>query len=273
MLDVVWDRLAGGTVLGRWFIGGALLGEGLRQAVTMEFVRLVPEVPAWLPATGFWSVLTGGLLILSGAGILLDRKRSLAASVVAAALVVVLLVLYVPVVAADPLTGFKWTNPMKTLSLIGGALVLAGLPAGARSEPIVMEGSRLTRLRPVARYLLGLFLFVCGVQHFFYAPFVDSLVPAWIPLAPRFWTWLTGVALIAGGVGVVLPRTTRLAALLSALMVFLWLVLLHLPRAVTTRSAGELDGVFEAMAIGGVALLVAGVARPVSRAFIRSLTS
>lgn len=55
------------------------------------------------------------------------------------------------------------------------------------------------------------------------------------------------------------------AALLSALMIFLWVLLLHLPRAVGMKSAGELDGVFEALAISGIALLLAGTARPVFR--------
>ena len=41
-------------------------------------------------------------------------------------------------------------------------------------------------------------------------------------------------------------------------MVFLWVLLLHIPRTVAMKSTFELDGVFEALAISGVALLVAG---------------
>jgi uncharacterized membrane protein YphA (DoxX/SURF4 family) len=84
-------------------------------------------------------------------------------------------------------------------------------------------------------------------------------VPAWIPPGQRFWTYFTGVALIAGGVGLLLPRTVRAAAFLSGVMVFLWVLLLHIPRAMSeANQANELAGVFEALAISGVAFLIAG---------------
>jgi uncharacterized membrane protein YphA (DoxX/SURF4 family) len=68
-----------------------------------------------------------------------------------------------------------------------------------------------------------------------------------------------GVALIAGGVGILVPRTARLAATMSALMIFLWVLLLHIPRAFAgPQHAFETAGIFEALALSGVALLVAG---------------
>ncbi|MFL6260141.1 MAG: hypothetical protein ACJ76Y_10560 [Thermoanaerobaculia bacterium] len=53
-------------------------------------------------------------------------------------------------------------------------------------------------------------------------------MPAWIPGA-RYWVYLTGVALIAGEVGILVPRTARLAATLVGIMIFLWVLLLHIP--------------------------------------------
>jgi hypothetical protein len=38
-----------------------------------------------------------------------------------------------------------------------------------------------------------------------------------------------GSALIAGGIGMMLPQTTRLAASFSRLMIFLWVVVLDIP--------------------------------------------
>jgi uncharacterized membrane protein YphA (DoxX/SURF4 family) len=71
-----------------------------------------------------------------------------------------------------------------------------------------------------------------------------------------FWTYFAGVALIAGGVGLIVPATTRLAALLSGAMVFVWLLVLHLPRALTIRDANEATAVFEALAVSGIAFLL-----------------
>jgi uncharacterized membrane protein YphA (DoxX/SURF4 family) len=65
--------------------------------------------------------------------------------------------------------------------------------------------------------------------------------------------------LIAGGLGIFLPATTRAAAAMSGLMIFLWVFLLHIPRAIAPpRDPGETSAIFEALAISGVAFLVAG---------------
>jgi len=112
----------------------------------------------------------------------------------------------------------------------------------------------------VARVCLGAFLISSGIQHFLFVPFVATLVPAWIP-GPRFWTYFAGVALIAGGAGLILPWTARLAGSLSGLMIFLWFVMLHIPRALAASDAAsrrnEWTAVFEALAMSGIAFVLA----------------
>lgn len=162
-----------------------------------------------------------------------------------------------PLIDRPFLRGFMWTNPLKCLALVGGAAILAGRLSDERRVlfPLVTGIGRLERFSAV---FLALFLVVCGMQHFAYSDFVTGLVPFWIP-RPRFWTYFTGVALIAGGSGILVPRTARLAASLSALMIFLWVLLLHIPLAlVGPHRANETAGVFEALALSGVALMVAG---------------
>ena len=155
-----------------------------------------------------------------------------------------------------------WTNPCKVLALLGGALVLAGPPFGER--PVMGGGSRPSTW--VAPVFLGIFLLVCGVQHYVYSGFVDTLVPAWIPPSARFWTYFTGTALILGGAGLLLRRTAAWAALASGVMIFLWILLLHIPRAVAAPADhGETSAIFEALALSGVCLLIAGMRAPVRR--------
>ncbi len=226
------------ATLARHFVGLACLGSGLEQLVTLGFVRLVPKLPAWLPAQSFWAGATGVMLVLIGGAILTDRKIRLAA-VSLAGLLLVLLGFRLPELAAD---SGALVNPGKVLVLGGGALLLGG------------RGKKWPWVAPV---LLGIFLATCGWAHFRYSGFVDTLVPAWIPPSRRFWTCFSAVALLAGGLGVILPPTRRAAGLASGLMIFLWVVLLHIPRTVELKTLFELDGVFEALAISGVALLVA----------------
>jgi hypothetical protein len=97
---------------------------------------------------------------------------------------------------------------------------------------------------------------ITGVQHFMYTGFVASLIPGWFPGNPVFWTYFGGVALIAGGAGLFIPQTARLAALLSGLMVFSWFWIIHIPRTLTSVSDGI--AVFEALAVSGIAFAIAG---------------
>jgi uncharacterized membrane protein len=69
-----------------------------------------------------------------------------------------------------------------------------------------------------------------------------------------------GVALIAGGVGLMVRRTAPVAGVSVALMVFTWTCILHIPRAIAAVPANrrnEWTAVFEALAFAGLALVLA----------------
>jgi uncharacterized membrane protein len=115
--------------------------------------------------------------------------------------------------------------------------------------------SLLSALRALAPYVAGAFFLLAGIQHFMFAGFVATLVPPFIPGA-RFWTYVAGVALLAAGIGLWTPRFRRVAALLTAAMVFSWVFLVHVP-LVFRVGREEWMGVFEALGISGVCLALA----------------
>ncbi len=248
--------------VGRVFLGAAVAASGVLQLVTGEFVRLVPKLPAWVPAPSVWPFVVGILLVATGLGILTNKVMRPALLLLIVMILLDLALVYAPLLVSNPgmdrpyLVGFMWTNPLKALALVGGAAMLAAL-TGTRRLPA--DDGPFARFEAMGAPLLALFLVVCGIQHFVYGAFVATLVPAWMP-APEFWTYLTGVALMAGGAGILVPKTTRRAAMASAAMIFSWVLLLHIPRALAgPNHANETAGVFEALAISGVALLVAGI--------------
>jgi uncharacterized membrane protein YphA (DoxX/SURF4 family) len=251
--------------VGRVFFGLATAASGVVQLVIGDFVRLVPKVPAWLPAPSVWAFATGVILLAIGLSVLTGKMTRPALLLLVAMILLDLALVYAPSLVWNPgmdrpyLVGFMWTNPLKALALIGGALMLGAISGNENATR-----ARAARLALLGAPLLALFLVVCGIQHFVYSAFVTTLVPAWMP-AREFWTYFTGVALIAGGAGILMPRTARLAAMASATMIFLWVLLLHIPRALAgPNHANETAGVFEALAISGVALLVAGTRSPQS---------
>ena len=161
--------------------------------------------------------------------------------------------------------GGVWTTTGKALVLSSGMLAMAVVSvdgearrAGRLEQPMKAGPAFLN----AARFSLGLFLLLTGIQHFLFTTFVASLIPAWFPGDPVRWTYFAGVALISGGIGLLIPLTARLAALFSGLMVFSWFWIVHIPRTLSSVSDGI--AVFEALAVAGIAFVIAGSSRHVT---------
>jgi uncharacterized membrane protein len=228
----------------RTFYGIAILAFGILHLAYGDFVtRVVPWWPAAIPGRSLWAYVIGALLVAAGAALVLNRRTVEVSTLLASGLMLSFLLLGIPLVAADTPLGGSWTVAGKILALCGGALLLSA-------------GDDRRRLW-IGTSFFAAFLVVCGIQHFIWTDFVDTLVPSWIPPGARFWTYFAGIALIAGGLGLLLPKTTRLAGLLTGLMIFSWVFLVHIPRAIRMQNTNELTAVFEALAMTGIAWLAA----------------
>ena len=100
-------------------------------------------------------------------------------------------------------------------------------------------------------------LVIFGIDHFVYIGFVQTLVPAWIP-GHLFWSYFAGVALIGSGLAIFLNFKPRAISLLLASMLFIWLIILHIPRAIVapvTDNGNEWTSVFQCLAFCGMAIL------------------
>lgn len=238
--------------IGRLFFALALLGLGIEHFVFQEFVTgRAPPWPASLPGKTIWVYGSGAAIAGAGLAILAGKKgRSL---VMLAGMLILLwaLLRHIPVVAADSFFAGSWTRAGKALMLFGGAFAVAGtLPAerGGRN----LSGEYIV----LGRICLGIFLAISGVQHFMFTEFVVTLIPEWFPGNATWWARFAGVALLSGGIGLLLPRTAAPAALLSGLMVFSWVWIVHVPRAFVSMS--DSIAVFEALAVSGIAFVIAG---------------
>jgi uncharacterized membrane protein len=75
------------------------------------------------------------------------------------------------------------------------------------------------KLRSLLRLALAALVIGAGVMHFTSAAFFVSIVPPWLP-APTVLVQISGVAEIAGGLGIVLPPTRRAAGIGLMLLFF-----------------------------------------------------
>lgn len=245
------------TPLARLSFAIAIVAFGIQHLIYGDFVtRVAPKLPAWIPWHPLWAYMAGIGLIAAAAAMLVGKGARQAALLLGAAILLSFVVLYLPLVAAGPPLSGVWTNAGKALALSGGAFLVAGsLPRDGYNSTGIFRW--FDQLIPASPFFLSVFLILAGIQHFLFAAFVATLVPVWIP-GHLFWTYFAGIALIAGGVGIIVPITARLAALLSGIMIFLWVLVLHIPRAATApHDSNETTAVFEALAMSAAAFLIA----------------
>ena len=116
---------------------------------------------------------------------------------------------------------------------------------------------QLDKITKVGRYFLAIPMIVFGIQHFIYAEFVMGLVPTWIP-GGLFWTYFSGAALVAAGVGIFFNVLSRMAATLLGAMIFVWVIVLHIPRVFANPGdSNEFINIFDAVMMGGGAFIFA----------------
>jgi len=237
--------------IGRLFFAIAIVAFGLEHLVLGDFVtRVIPTWPALMGERVLWAYVCGVALVAAGGAIIFQKQAREAALLLGGAILLSVVCLYVPLVAPDPTNGGLLTNTFKAIALGGGAFAVARSFSNPGGDALLWIG----------RVFFGSFLILAGVLHFLYVAFVATLVPAWIP-GHVFWTYFAGVALIAGGAGIMVPRVARLAALLAGVMIFIWFLILHIPRALAVpHSVNELTAVFEALAMSGIGFILAGSA-------------
>lgn len=253
--------------VGRTFFALALTGLAIEHFIFGQFITgRAPPWPESIPGGHVWAWGTGLILIAICLAILTGRKARPAAILAGLLIFVWAFLRQLPIVVEDSLLGGVWTTTGKALVLSSGMLAMAAVSAdgearraGLLERPMKAGPAFLT----TARFSLGLFLLVTGIQHFLFTTFVASLIPEWFPGDPVLWTYFAGVALISGGIGLLVPITARPAALLSGLMVFSWFWIVHLPR--TLVGISDSIAVFEALAVSGLALVLAGALRPTER--------
>lgn len=239
--------------IGRLLFAMSVIASGIYQLVTGLYVNLVPVNPARLPPS--WQpYLFGVLFVLVGVALLVRRTVSAAALTLGVLLLVLFLGFVLPLALAHASTGYVWVDPLMMLALLSGVGLAVVPREGSPGGSLDRVFETAARLVPLT---LGAFLFYCGLTHFPYAKYVATLIPPWIP-AHMFWTYFAAVALIAGGIGVNVPRTARLAAMLSGIMLFSWVFLVHIPLAISTHTVGEVSRGFQALQDSAVAFMLAG---------------
>jgi hypothetical protein len=210
--------------------------------------------PAWLPWYPLWAYI-GNVAVIFACGVILYKKNHRQAAIwLASGLLVLFAASHIPYQAMHyPTHPGMWTNALKSSALAGGALIVAGMQP-TTSNPALKS-------LKIGGILFAITMVVFGWDHFIYTDFVATLVPNWIA-GHVFCTYFAGIALMASGTAIMLNIKAQLAATLLGIMLFIWLAILHIPRAVADPyglNGNECRSVFEALAFSGIAFILASI--------------
>jgi uncharacterized membrane protein len=246
------------TDTGRIFYGLAITGIGLPTIFYKDFpYMLFPAQPLSFPALIY---ITGFLFILVGACIVFEKKIRPVSLLFGFVLLLIFCFFFLPYEfgsGSHYKNILEWDNPGKELALAGGAFVVAGVFVEKNKYRLNIIGDKLMSFGSI---LFSVPIITFGILHLLYAKDLSTLVPSWIP-RPVFWAYLAGIALIGSGISIIFRIKTRLIAALLGSMVFIWFVILHVPRVIhapVTDLEGEATSAFLALAYSGTAFVIAG---------------
>ena len=200
-----------------------MIALGILGLIKGGFAPVWQPIPKSVPALAY---LCAFISLACGIGLLWQRGATAATRVLLAFLLLWLLLLRVPGIFLSP-TVDSWWSACQIAVMAAGAWVLYIWFAAEwdRRRLGVVTGENGLR---IARVLYGLALIPFGLAHFIYLKHTAELVPGWLPWH-QFWAYLTGSALIAAGISVIVGVYARLAAALSAFEIGMFLLLVWVP--------------------------------------------
>lgn len=110
-------------------------------------------------------------------------------------------------------------------------------------------------LLKAGRYLYALPMGIFGLFHFMNASQMAGMVP--IP-GGVFWVYLTGVALLAACISILIGKKARLACLLLGVMLLIFMLSIHLPSAMGDGGSSAMTMLLKDTALAGGAWILAG---------------
>lgn len=240
-----------------------LIGRVLLALALMLFALLhlsyaagsaLPQIgPPWVTGNPLWTAVAGIALLVGAATLILDWKSDSVLGVLGAGLLIYALTFYLPGVIEKIHAPGPWTSGAELISLCGALLACGGMSTAGK--PPIARG-----VRPIVRIGSMLYaapLLVFAAQHFLYAEFVGTLIPGWIP-GHLFLAYAVGAGFLAAALSIISGRLAWWGATLLGAQFLIWVLILHLPRALAAGKSGdEWTSLVVALAMGGGAWVVA----------------
>jgi uncharacterized membrane protein len=212
---------------GRLALAAAMIGLGILGFEYGDFALVWQAVPKWVPGRGLIASACAAVMLGGGAALLWRRTAARAAEILTSYLALWLLLLRVPQLFIAPLTEVSWSGCGENAVMLAGSWILFARLTPPRERGFVSIATGEMGVRN-ARIFYGFALLPCGLAHFAYVQATADLVPRWLPWHAA-WAYATGAAYLAAGASIVSGIYARCAALLSAIMMGTFTILVWVP--------------------------------------------
>ena len=250
--------------IGRIFYGIAIAVFGVLTIYYKDFpYMLIPPNHFWIPGFVLLAYISGALLILAGACIVLKKRIRPISLVLGTVLLLIFCFYFIPyefIVSSNYMHFAEWENAAKELALASGAFVIAGC-FPEKNENFLIRF--LNKLVPIGVVFFPITIISFGIDHFIYGKDAADYVPSWVPYHV-FWIYFAGIALLGSGIAIILKIKPGLIATLLGAMIFTWFIILHVPRVIVSPVAdigGEIASALLALAYSGIAFVIAGTTK------------
>jgi len=250
--------------IGRILYGLAMAGIGFQIIYYHDFPYwLLPPKHSWIPGLVIIAYILGILFVLTGACIVFEKKTRPTSLLTGTLLLLVFCFYFIPyqfMASSRYMHLLQWENAEKELAFCSGAFVIAGCHSETNEKTFYQS---LGKLLLFGSILFSIPIISFGILHFLHAKDVADYVPSWVPNR-LFWAYLAGTALIGSGLAIILKIKAGLAATLLGIMIFIWFIILHVPRVIASPVAylgSEITSAFIALAYSGIAFVIAGASK------------
>jgi len=199
-----------------------MIAFGIWGLIKGNFTPLWTGVPKSLPGREVLAYFCAVIALACGVGLLWRRTATIASRVLLVSFAVWFLFFRAPLIFRAPAATVTWWACGETAVMIATAWVLCAENRGLR----------------IARVLYGLALIPFGIAHFTYLQRTVDMVPRWLPWHLA-WAYLTGAALIAAGVAIIINVYARLAAVLTGVELGLFTLLVWIPIILAGANAAD----------------------------------
>jgi len=105
-----------------------------------------------------------------------------------------------------------------------------------------------------ASIIYALTMAVFGVNHFMKAGAMGGMVPSYMPGDGTIWVYITGAALVAAALAIIINKYAKLAAGMLAVMLIIFVFTLHLPAAMSDNEMEKTTGLISLLKDTGLAM-------------------